>query len=47
MVNALEAARKAARKAHENLYYNGLCTIVEYGSVTDPETNNRYRKSAL
>lgn len=44
MVNALEAARKAAKKAHENLYYNGLCTIVEYGSVTDPETKRTTQK---
>ena len=44
MVNALEAARKAARKAHENLYYNGLCTIVEYGSVTDPVTKRTTQK---
>ena len=44
MVNALEAARKAARKAHENLYYNGLCTIVEYSSVTDPKTKRTTQK---
>lgn len=44
MVNALEAARKMAKKAHENLYYNGLCTIVKYDSVTDPETKRTTQK---
>lgn len=39
MVKALEAARKAARKAQEALYYEGLCTIIEYQDVTDEETN--------
>lgn len=37
MVNAMEAARKAARKAQE-VTYEGLCTIIEYRDVTDPET---------
>lgn len=44
MVKSLEAARKAARKAHESVYYDGLCAIVEYGSVTDPETKRTTQK---
>lgn len=35
---------QSGKKAHENLYYNGLCTIVEYGSVTDPETKRTTQK---
>lgn len=35
---SLEAARKAARKAHESTYYEGLCTITEYQPVTDETT---------
>lgn len=35
---ALDAARQAARAAHESIYYTGLCTIIEYTSVTDPNT---------
>lgn len=38
MVSALEAARKAARKAMESLYYEGLCSIVEFQDVTNSET---------
>lgn len=38
MVKALEAARNAARKAQEALYYEDLCTIIEYRKVTDEET---------
>lgn len=37
MVKALEAARKAARRAQESTY-EGLCTIVAYRSRTDNET---------
>lgn len=37
MVNALEAARKAARRAQEAAY-EGLCTIVEYRTVRDEKT---------
>lgn len=35
---SLEAARKAARKAHESTYYEGLCTITEYQPVIDETT---------
>lgn len=38
MVKALEAARKAARKAIENTYYSGVCTIVERRDVRDEKT---------
>lgn len=38
MVNALEAARAAAREAIEALYYEGTCSIVEYQDVTNPTT---------
>ncbi|MCD8067761.1 MAG: hypothetical protein LUE87_02495 [Lachnospiraceae bacterium] len=34
-MGALEAARKAARAAHEALYYCGVCTVTEYQDVTD------------
>lgn len=44
MVKALEAARKAARKAHEAVYYEGVCSIVEYGNVTDPDTKRTTQK---
>lgn len=44
MVKALEAARKAARKAHESIYYCGICTISEYRSVTDPVTKRTTQK---
>ncbi|MCD7819272.1 MAG: hypothetical protein LUH07_09520 [Lachnospiraceae bacterium] len=37
-MSALEAARKAARKAHEALYYCGVCTVTEYQDVTDETT---------
>ena len=37
MVKAMEAARKAARKAQEATY-EGLCTIYEYRDVTDEKT---------
>lgn len=37
MVGALEAARRAARKAQEDTY-EGLCTVIEYGTVKDGET---------
>lgn len=35
MVNAIRAARAAARSALETAYYEGSCTIVEYRDVTD------------
>lgn len=38
MEAALEAARKAARAAHEALYYRGVCTVVEYQDITDDTT---------
>ena len=38
MVGALEAARKAARKALESTYHEGRCSIVEYRDATDPVT---------
>lgn len=47
MVKSLEAARKAARKAHESLYYDELCTIVEYGSYTDPDTKRTTQKEII
>lgn len=37
MVN-LEAARKAARRAHESTYYEGLCTITKYAPTFDKTT---------
>ncbi len=37
MVKALEAARKAARRAQEATY-EGFCTIVEYCTVRDEKT---------
>lgn len=37
MVKAIEAARKAARRAQEATY-EGLCTIYEYRDVTDEKT---------
>lgn len=37
MVKAMEAARKAARRAQE-ASYEGLCTIYEYRDVTDEKT---------
>ena len=37
MVKAMEAARKAARRAQEATY-EGLCTIYEYRDVTDDKT---------
>lgn len=37
MVKAMEAARKAARRAQEATY-EGLCTIFEYREVTDEKT---------
>ena len=38
MVKALEAARKAARKAMESTYYSGVCSVVEYRDVRDEKT---------
>ena len=38
MVSALEAARKAARKAIEKTYYTGLCSVVERRDVRDEQT---------
>ena len=37
MVKAMEAARKAARRAQEATY-EGLCTVYEYRDVTDEKT---------
>lgn len=37
MVKAMEAARKAARRAQEATY-EGLCTIIEYRYVKDEKT---------
>ena len=37
MVKAMEAARRAARRAQEATY-EGLCTIYEYRDVTDEKT---------
>ena len=37
MVSAIEAARKAARKAQEQLY-DGVCTVIEYRKVKDEKT---------
>ena len=44
MVKSLKAARKAAKQAHENVYYDGVCTIVEYSNVTDPNTKRTTQK---
>lgn len=35
---SLEAARKAARRAHESTYYEGLCSITEYAPTFDETT---------
>ena len=43
MVKAMEYARKAARQAQEAAY-EGLCTIIEYRSVTDERTKLSSRK---
>jgi len=37
MVSTIEAARKAARKAQEQLY-DGICTVTEYRKVKDEKT---------
>ena len=37
MVRALEAARRAARRAQEATY-EGICTIIGYQDVTDEKT---------
>ena len=37
MVKAMEAARKAARRAQEATY-EGICTLYEYRDVTDEKT---------
>ena len=37
MVSAIEAARKAARKAQEQLY-DGVCTVTEHRKVKDEKT---------
>lgn len=37
-MTALEAARAAAKKAIESLYYEGTCSIVEYQDVKDEIT---------
>lgn len=37
MVKALEAARRAARRAQESTY-EGVCTIIEYKDDTDDDT---------
>ena len=37
MVSAIEAARKAARKAQEQLY-DGVCTVTEYRKVKNEKT---------
>lgn len=37
MVSAIESARKAARKAQEQLY-DGICTVTEYRKVKDEKT---------
>ena len=37
MVSAIEAARKAARKAQEQLY-DGVCTVTEYRKIKDEKT---------
>lgn len=46
MVNAIEAARKAAKEAIEALYYEGTCSIVEYQDVTS-ETTKITRQEAV
>lgn len=35
---AINAARAAARKAIEDAYYEGTCTVVEYQEITDETT---------
>ena len=37
MVSAIESARKAARKAQEQLY-DGICTVTEYRKAKDEKT---------
>lgn len=37
-MKALEAARKAAKRAIESTYYSGACTIIERRDVTDEKT---------
>lgn len=37
-MKALEAARKAARKAIENTYYTGVCSVIERRDVRDEKT---------
>lgn len=39
MSSVIEAAREAARKAIEGLYYEGTCSIVEFQDITDETTN--------
>lgn len=41
MVKALERAQRAARKAQEAMY-EGLCTVIDYGEVTDEKTKESY-----
>ena len=43
MVKAVKAAGKAARRAQEAAY-EGICTIIEYRSVTDERTKLSSRK---
>ncbi len=38
MVNIINKARQAARKAYEAVYYEGLCTVTEHKVVTDDAT---------
>ena len=37
MVKAIEAARKAARRAQE-ITYEGVCTVYEYQTIKDTDT---------
>lgn len=37
-MNALDNARLAARAALEKTYHTGLCSVIEYQSVTDDNT---------
>lgn len=39
MNKAIQAAQRAARKAHESIYYNGVMTVSEYQQYTDPDTH--------
>lgn len=39
MNKAIQAAQRAARKAHESIYYNGIMTVSEYKQYTDPVTH--------